>query len=114
MSDINRIKFILEKVEDIEDFTTKFDSLVALLDDTMGFDATLMCLLQIGETLNKVEGTYDVLDINDIKGAYDVRNFIAHDYEGVNKSIIENILRFHIPSLKINLQTILEHLDTLS
>lgn len=43
----------------------------------MGFDATLMCLLQIGETLNKVEGTYDVLDI-------------------------------------INLQTILEHLDTLS
>ncbi|MEJ5168211.1 MAG: HepT-like ribonuclease domain-containing protein [Arcobacteraceae bacterium] len=106
MSDINKIRFILEKIEDIESFINKFDSIVALLNDTMGFDATLMCLLQIGETLNKLEKSYENLDINDIKGAYDVRNFIAHDYEGVNKSIIENIVRFHIPTLKNNLNLI--------
>lgn len=33
-------------------------------------------------------------------------NFIAHDYEGVNKSIIKNIVRFHIPTLKNNLNLI--------
>ena len=27
------------------------------------------------------------------KAAYNVRNFIAHDYEGVNTAIIENIVR---------------------
>lgn len=66
----------------------------------MGYDATLMCLLQIGETLNKLENNYDELQKEDIKGSYDVRNFIAHDYEGVNKSLIEGIIRFHLPKLK--------------
>ena len=108
MSDIKRIKFIIEKIEDIESFINKFNSVVSLLDDKMGFDATLMSLLQIGETLNKLENEYETIDKNDIKGAYDVRNFIAHDYEGVNKSLIEAILRNHIPKLKESLTKIIE------
>jgi len=106
MSDITKIQFILEKIDDIELFINKFDNLYSLLNDKMGFDATLMCLLQIGETLNKLENSYKFLDEKDIKGAYEVRNFIAHDYEGVNKSLIENILRFHIPTLKTTLEKI--------
>lgn len=109
MSDIKRIKFILEKIEDIESFINKFNSIVYLLEDKMGFDATLMSLLQIGETLNKLENDYDTIDKNDIKGAYDVRNFIAHDYEGVNKSLIEAILRSHIPKLKESLNKIIHY-----
>ncbi|GGD40094.1 hypothetical protein GCM10012288_12660 [Malaciobacter pacificus] len=108
MSDTKRIKFILEKIDDIELFINKFNSIVSLLEDKMGFDATLMCLLQIGETLNKLESEYKNIDKNDIKGAYDVRNFIAHDYEGVNKSLIEGILRHHLPKLKETLTKILE------
>jgi uncharacterized protein with HEPN domain len=104
MSDIKRLLFILEKIEDIESFIEKFDSIFSLLNDKMGFDAILMCLLQIGETLNKLENTYPQLDKADIKGSYDVRNFIAHDYEGVNKALVENILRVHIPELKKNIQ----------
>ena len=107
MSDVKRIKFILEKIEDIESFINKFNSIVSLLDDKMGFDAALMSLLQIGETLNKLENEYETIDKNDIKGAYDVRNFIAHDYEGVNKSLIEAILRHHIPKLKETLTKII-------
>ncbi len=41
MSDIKRIKFILEKIEYIESFINKFNSIVYLLEDKMGFDATL-------------------------------------------------------------------------
>lgn len=40
----------------------------------------MMAFLQIGETLNKLQNTYETLNIDDIKGAYEVRNFIAHDY----------------------------------
>jgi len=43
-----------------------------------------------------------------IKGSYDVRNFIAHDYEGVNKAIIEDIIRRYIPDLK---STIIDLVD---
>ena len=28
-----------------------------------------------------------------------VRNFVAHDYDGINLSIIENSLRYDIPKL---------------
>ncbi len=104
--DLSKVEFILEKIEDAESFVSRYDSIYAALDDKMGFDALLMCLVQIGETLNKLENQYDSIDQDDIKGAYSVRNFIAHDYEGVNKAIIEDILRVHLPKLKIELITI--------
>ena len=35
----------------------------------------------------------------DLKGIYDTRTFIAHDYEGVNLSIIETAIRYGLPEL---------------
>ena len=43
------------------------------------------------------------IDKDDIKGAYAVRNFIAHDYEGVDLAFIESILRDKLFELKDNL-----------
>ena len=106
-SDKKKIEFVIEMMEDIETYLTRFDSVTALLDDKMGFNATLMSLMQIGETLRKLQGKYEELDDDDIKGAYDVRNFIAHDYEGVRKSIIESIVREHLSKLKNALEKII-------
>ena len=106
-SDKKKIEFVIEMIEDIETYLTRFDSVTALLDDKMGFNATLMSLMQIGETLRKLQGKYTELDNDDIKGAYDVRNFIAHDYEGIRKSIIESIIREHLPKLKNALEKII-------
>jgi len=100
-SDMKKFEFILEKIEDIELFISKFDNIYLLINDKMGFDATL----------NKLENNYNSLKDKDIKGAYDVRNFIAHDYEGINKSIIENILRYHIPSLKNTILKVINSVD---
>ncbi len=96
---VEKLEFILEKIEDISLFRKKFKSIEELLNDRMGYDTTLMALLQIGETLNKLKDS-PYSDHLPIKGAYDVRNFIAHDYEGVNKMIIEDIIRRFIPELK--------------
>ena len=102
-SSFEKLDFIVEKIDDIESFKARYKSIEDLLNDVMGYDATLMSLLQIGETLNKLrEETF--ADKLPIKGTYDVRNFIAHDYEGVNKMIIEDIIRTQLPKLK---QTIL-------
>lgn len=105
-NDKKKIEFAVEMIEDIEAYLTRFENVTALLDDKMGFNATLMNLMQIGETLCKLQGKYDELDNDDVKGAYDVRNFIAHDYEGVRKSIIESIIREHLPKLKATLTKI--------
>lgn len=107
-NDISKLYFILEKIEDISTFKKRFHTVEELLNDKMGFDATLMCLLQIGESLKKLQNTYGHFDTDDIKGAYNVRNFIAHDYEGINKSIIESIIREHLPKLKTTIKTILK------
>ena len=37
---------------------------------------------------------------DDLKGAVDIRNFIAHDYEGINLPIIEFIIRERLPLMK--------------
>ena len=77
----------------------RYKTVEDLLNDTMGYDATLMSLLQIGETLNRLRDE-PFANLLPIKGTYDVRNFIAHDYEGVNKMIIEDIIRTQLPKLK--------------
>jgi len=44
----------------------------------------------------------------DVKGAINTRNFIAHDYEGVNLPIIEFIIRDRLPVLKHEMVIILQ------
>ena len=106
-SSFEKLDFILEKIEDIESFKARYKTIEDLLNDVMGYDATLMSLLQIGETLNRLRDESFAEKLH-IKGTYDVRNFIAHDYEGVNKVIIEDIVRTELPKLKqviLNIKT---------
>ncbi len=108
MSSINeKLIFILEKIDDLISYKESFPNIYDMLNNKMAFDASLMCLLQIGETLNKLRDSA-YRELLPIKGTYDVRNFIAHDYEGVNKAIIEDIIRVHIPKLKSTIENILE------
>ncbi len=110
-SDILKLKFIIKMIDSIEEYQNKYDAISIMLKDDMAFNATLLCLLQIGETLNKIKGNYPVLNEDDIKGAYNVRNFIAHDYDGIRKSVIEDILRYHLSQLKTNIIQIINQIE---
>lgn len=99
-TDTLRFDFILKRIEEIEEYISEYDSITKMLSSHKEYNAALMCLLQIGEVLNKLSSSYKQIENEDIKGAYDVRNFIAHDYDGVRKSIIEDILRYFLPKLK--------------
>lgn len=105
-----KIEFLLKMIDEIEEYKTTLDSIEAVLNNKMAFNATLMNLLQIGETLNKLDE--NILKehglLEDAKGAYKTRNFIAHDYEGVNKAVVEDILRNYLPRLKASLQDMME------
>jgi uncharacterized protein with HEPN domain len=109
-SDIERLRFAFEKVEDALNYRDSFESIEKLLNSKMGFDATTMCIMQVGETLNKLDKSfakkYPQLPI---KESYLTRNYIAHDYEGVSKMIIEVIIREHFPKLKNDILDILRN-----
>ena len=109
--DMARLEFVLKMIENIEVIVKRHKGIVnALNDESEGQLALMMCLEQIGETMKKLRtpSVLEHFDAVDIKGAYDVRLFIAHDYEGVNLALIERILREKIPIFKERIINILD------
>ena len=97
------------KVEYIQKMLSNIDTVLqrhggvqnALADEAEARAAIMLSLMQIGEILNKIED--EILDQYDLKvdakGAYSVRNFIAHDYEGVDLELISEIIEDNLPEL---------------
>ena len=97
-----KVDFILEMIENIEKIIKRHNGVVAALQDFEGQMAIFMGLAQIGETLNKFDEEFiKNYNLTEEKlGAYYTRNYIVHDYEGVDLIIVEDILRKHLPILK--------------
>ncbi len=98
-----RLETIISYINDVEYIVSTYGNVSSALNDRIGKHSLLMCLMQIGENLNKLETTNEEIQ-KAAKGAYAVRNFIAHDYEGVNLAFIENIVRNLLEPLKIEVQ----------
>jgi uncharacterized protein with HEPN domain len=110
-----KAEFILKMLTNIQTIITRHKGIVAALSDEIeARPAILMAWLQIGETLNKIDP--DVLaqfDLEtDAKGSYDVRNFIAHDYMGVDLGLVEMITRNHLPILSEKISRMLSEFST--
>jgi len=99
--DIDRIKLILVKIDYILDICNS-GIIKALNDYKTTRPAIMMHLTSIAEQFTKLKdkNILDKFDQSDIKGAIDTRNFIAHDYEGINLPIIEFIIRERLPIIK--------------
>ncbi len=50
----------------------------------------------------------DFRNVLPIKGAYSVRNFIAHDYDGIDLPALTEVIKLDLPKLKVTLQTLLQ------
>ena len=102
-----KIEFILKMISNIEIIIKRHGNITNALEDIIeARPAILMALMQIGESLKKIDD--DILEkyelLNEKKGAYSVRNFIAHDYDGVDMGLIDVILREKLPELKEKMQ----------
>jgi len=101
---IAKVHLIVEKIDYIEQIVQKAGSITAALEDAVTHrPAILMHLTAIAEQFNKLKQSHadDILsafDDKDIKGMYDVRTYIAHDYE--NLAIVEWIIRNGLPKFK--------------
>ena len=105
-----KITFILDICKEDGSITN------ALLDEKRSRASILMHLTSIAEQFNKLsdDAEYEILsqfDKNDLKGTSDVRNYIAHDYEGVNLSVIEHIIRDKLPKIDAVIEYLLSPLE---
>ena len=70
--DIEKLNFIVENISNIEEIIKRHDGIVnALKDKVETRPAILMVFLQIGETLNKLQNTYETLNIDAIKESFE-------------------------------------------
>ena len=104
-----KIEFILEMIENVEKIVHRHGGVTQALEDFEGQMAILMAIAQIGETLRKIENNliekYDLTE--EKEGAYFTRNYIVHNYEGVNLALIEKIVRDFLPVLRSKMESML-------
>jgi len=111
---ISKVYLILEKIEYIQKIVQNAGNITKSLEDSVTTrPAILMHLTAIAEQFNNLKKDHadDILksfDNQDLKGMYDVRTYIAHDYEGVNLAIVEWIIRNGLPKFKKQCQEIIE------
>ncbi|MEN8146685.1 MAG: HepT-like ribonuclease domain-containing protein [Campylobacterota bacterium] len=110
MSEQDRLRSMLKKIEDIEYFISGVDGqIVRALSDRTLKPAIRMQLIVLSEDFTRLtqEGAFEILahfNRDDIKGLNAVRNFIAHDYDSVDDDILEIVIRKHLPLIKNDLQ----------
>ncbi len=103
---ISRVSFILEMISNIDLIVNRHGGIDLALEDVEGKMAIYMGITQIGETLAKLDDEF-LLEyglLKEKKGAYYTRNYIVHEYEGVDPFIIEEIYTSHLPHLSKKLQ----------
>lgn len=111
---ISKVYLILEKIDYIEQIVKNSGSVTKSLEDSVtDRPAILMHLTAIAEQFNKLKKAHadnilEVFDDDDIKGMYDVRTYIAYDYEGVNLAIVEWIIRNGLPKFKKQCKTLID------
>ena len=116
----DRLKVIQKKINFIETICREDGSITKSLSDEKRSRASiLMHLTSIAEQFNKLaeDAEFDILsqfDKDDLKGSYDVRNYIAHDHEGVNLSVIEHIIRDKLPKINTIIEQLLSPIERVS
>jgi uncharacterized protein with HEPN domain len=111
---LSRIEIIKKKIEFIDNIVSEKGSVAKALEDEQNARASiLMHLTSIAEQFDKLlhSGELDILsnfEKQDIKGSYELRNFIAHDYEGIDFHIVEDVILERLPIIKRSVEKILQ------
>ena len=111
--DLIRVKSIQKKLSSIFIIVERHKGIVeALSDDIEAQPAILMLFIAIAEQFTKLQNANSPVLKNflesDLKGIASVRNFIAHDYDGIQLAIIESTIRHKLPQTLEIINTILK------
>ncbi|MDE1190633.1 MAG: DUF86 domain-containing protein [Arachidicoccus sp.] len=109
-NDEANIEDCLYAINHIEEYTKNILSYDELLGDSKTYDAVLMNFVVIAEACNRIstELQKEFSEIN-WNGVRRFRNYIAHDYFGVDIEVVWQSLTKELPKLKIELQKVLDN-----
>lgn len=111
---LDRVRVIEKKIIFIESIIKEEGSTVIALENEQNSRASiLMHLTSIAEQFDKLlhNGELELLanfEKEDIKGSYELRNFIAHDYEGVDLYIVEDVINKRLGIIKSSVHKVLK------
>lgn len=94
---------ILEAIGKIELYASAYTDPYAFFDanDQKDFNACLLMLLHIGEQVNRIgqplKSSHNQISWQAIRG---FRNLVAHDYIGVDRLVVFEIIQQQLPQLK--------------
>lgn len=107
--DIANIEECLYAINNIEQYTLGITEKEDLLNDSKTYDAVLMNFIVLGEAANrlsdKIKTNNPTIPWKEING---FRNFVAHDYFGIDDNIVWATIQFHLPQFKEQLKKIIE------
>ena len=102
------IEEVFYAIEHIEKYLENISSLEDLLNNNMVYDAVMMNFILIGEACKRLSGKFKTENTQiDWTGINSYRNFIAHEYFGVDEKIVWRTITIELPKLKKDLQHIL-------
>lgn len=105
---------ILEAIEKIKIYSNGFNTAESLFNakDQLPYNAICHLLLAIGEESRKIEislkETQTFISWDEIGG---LRNRIAHDYRGIDKTIVFQIVKDELGTLQIACEKLLDQLQ---
>ena len=94
------LKDILESIKAIKEFTKDIDYNI-FISDRKTYSATLREFIVIGEAISKIDDKFKI-EHPDVewKIIKDFRNFIVHEYFGVDLKIVWDAVQFEIDTLE--------------
>lgn len=99
----------LYAINHILEYTDGIHSLEDLISDSKTYDAVLMNFIILGESSTKLsddlKSKFPETDWRGIKG---FRNFMAHDYFGVDNNIVWSAIQHYLPKLKTDFEKLLK------
>jgi uncharacterized protein with HEPN domain len=102
------IEECLYAIRHILEYTTDIHTIDDLLNDHKTYDAVQMNFIVLGESAFKLsEELKHKLPNVDWRAMKGFRNFIAHDYFGVDENVIWAAVRVHLPILKEDFEKLL-------
>lgn len=105
---------ILEALEKIKIYGNDYDTAVSLFDaeDQMPYNGICYLLLAIGEESKKIEitlkETQSFISWDEIAG---LRNRIGHDYRGIDKDVVFQIVKHELDTLQKACEKLLQQLN---
>jgi len=105
--DTARLAKVMKYIMTIEHIIKRFHNTTETLKDIAGQPALLMCLMQIGELLNRIHEE-DLREKLEVRKIVAFRNILVHEYDSVLIDKVQTIIQQNLPELKNKINKELE------